>query len=277
MRFLSLALLAFSLFAPLQAETLRVMSFNVRMPNYVDGVNYWDSRRDLAFEMLRETKPDLIGTQELFYRQGNDIVTALPEYVWLGISRHAIFEGEHMGVIFRKDRFEIREMGQFWLSETPQVPASMSWGVSITRMVTWVRFLDKRTGKEFYFLDTHFAHRPQDEQARSNSAKVIADFLAKLPTDVPVVLTGDFNTTPDKEAYKTITGFLQDAWVTAAERKGPEGTFHGFRGGEKPQPRIDWILYRAPWKVQRIETVTMHKGEKYPSDHYPVVADFVVE
>ena len=166
-----------------------------------------------------------------------------------------------MGVIFRKDRFEIRRMGQFWLSETPDVPASMSWGVTITRMVTWVRFLDKRTGKEFYFLDTHFAHRPQDEQARSNSAKVIADFLATLPKDIPVVLTGDFNTTPDKEAYKTITGYLQDAWVNAAERVGPEGTFHGSAEAKNRGPGL--IL------IARLEgtadgDVTMHKGEKYP-------------
>lgn len=277
MRLFCLTFLALSIFISSPAETLRVMSFNVRMPNKIDGVNYWDSRRDVAIEMLRQTAPDLIGTQELYYRQGNDIVTALPEYVWLGNSRQGIHEDEYMGVIFRKDRFELLEMGQFWLSETPDVPGSMSWGVSITRMVTWVRMLDKRTGKPFYFLDTHLAHRREDEQARSASAKVIEAFLAKLPKDIPVILTGDFNTTPDKEAYKTITAYLQDAWTAAAERKGPTGTFHGFKGGESPTPRIDWILYRAPWKVTRMETVTMHDGERYPSDHYPVMADFVVK
>lgn len=277
MRLLCLILLILSTITSASAEALRVMSFNIRMPNYIDAVNYWDSRRDLTVKMIRQEAPDIIGTQETYFRQGEYIVTALPEYVWLGNSRQGIHTDEYMAVFFRKDRFELLEMGQFWLSETPSVPASMSWGVSITRMVTWVRFLDKRTGKPFYFLDTHLAHRDQDEQARSNSAKVIAQFLEKLPKDVPVVLTGDFNSTPNQEAYKTLTAHLKDAWVTSVERAGPEGTFHAFRGGEKPEPRIDWILYRAPWKVRRIETVTMHEGGKYPSDHYPVVADFDIQ
>ncbi|MCZ2155965.1 MAG: endonuclease/exonuclease/phosphatase family protein [Bryobacterales bacterium] len=277
MRLLCLILLTLSTLVSASAESLRVMSFNIRMPNYIDAINYWDSRRDLAIKMIRQEAPDIIGTQETYFRQGNDIVTALPEYVWLGNSRQAIHTDEYMAVFFRKERFELLEMGQFWLSETPNKPASMSWGVDITRMVTWVRFLDKRTQKPFYFLDTHLAHRSQDEQARSNSAKIIADFVEKLPKDVPVILTGDFNTTPEHEAYKILTAHLKDAWLASAERVGPTGTFHAFRGGENPEPRIDWILYRAPWKVRRMETVTMHEGRKYPSDHYPVVADFEIQ
>ena len=96
-----------------------------------------------------------------------------------------------MGVFFKKERFELLEMGQFWLSETPNVPASESWNVSLPRMVTWVRMKDKKIGKEFYFLDTHFAHRGQDEQARTESAKVIAAFIQKLPANLPLLLTGD--------------------------------------------------------------------------------------
>lgn len=259
------------------AEPLRVMTYNIRFPNREDGVNYWDNRRDVAIQMLRQASPDLIGAQELFFRQGDDIVSALPEYVWLGNSREGVHRGEYMGIFFKKDRFDLLEMGQFWLSETPNRPASMSWKVSLPRMVTWVRLNDKRTGKPLYFLDTHFAHRAEDELARANSAKVIADFLAKLPAGVPVILAGDFNTVPGKEAYKTITAYLKDAWDAAAERVGPPDTFHGFQGAARAARRIDWILYRAPWKVTRAETITMHDGDRYPSDHYPVIADFQLD
>lgn len=259
------------------AETLRVMTYNIRFPNPQDGANFWDNRRDVSIDMLRKYSPDLFGTQELFFRQGDEIVKALPEYVWLGNSRQGVHHGEYMGVFYKKDRFDLLEMGQFWLSETPNIPGSESWDVSLPRMVTWVRLKDKRTNKEFYFLDTHFAHRQQDDRARTESAKVIAAFVKKLPQGIPIVLTGDFNATPDTEAHKVLTSAMTDAWDKAAERKGPVGTFHGFRGGERDQGRIDWILFRAPWKVTSAETVTMHAGEKYPSDHYPVVADFVVD
>lgn len=274
MRLLWTLLAAAMIALPAWAETLKVMSYNIRFPNKGDGANYWDNRREVAIDMLRRFSPDLIGTQELFFRQGEDIVTALPEYVWLGTARYGIHTNEYMGIFFRKDRFTLEAMGQFWLSETPDVPGSMSWNVSLPRLATWVRLLDKRTGKPFYFLDTHFAHRREDDAARTESAKVIAAFLAKLPTDLPIVLTGDFNTGPGSGAHKALTQTMKDAWDSAAERKGPVGTFHGFKGGETNEGRIDWVLFRAPWKVTLAETITVHSGELYPSDHYPVMASF---
>ncbi|MCW5962587.1 MAG: endonuclease/exonuclease/phosphatase family protein [Bryobacterales bacterium] len=274
MRWIITLWLAAAFVFPLAAETLKVMAYNIRYPEKNDGVNYWDNRREVALEMLRRYSPDLIGTQELFFRQGEDIVTALPEYVWLGTARYGIHTNEYMGIFYKKQRFELIEMGQFWLSETPDVPGSMSWNVSLPRLATWVRLMDKNTGKPFYFVDTHFAHRQEDADARAESSKVIATFLDKLPEDIPVVLAGDFNTTPDTEAHGVLSRTMKDAWDSAATRKGPVGTFHGFRGGEREEGRIDWILFRAPWKVTEAETITMKQGELYPSDHYPVMAVF---
>lgn len=256
------------------AETLKVMTYNIRYPEKRDRANYWDNRRDVAMEMLRRYSPDLIGTQELFFRQGEDIVTAIPEYVWLGTARYGIHTNEYMGIFYKKERFQLLEMGQFWLSKTPDVPGSMDWDVTLPRLATWVRLLDKRTAKPLYFVDTHFAHRREDAAARAESSKVIAAFLAKLPADIPVVLAGDFNTTPDTDAYRVLTQTMKDAWDQASERKGPVGTFHGFKGGERDEGRIDWLLYRAPWTVREAETITMKAGEQYPSDHYPVMAIF---
>ncbi len=276
MRHLFALFLAVAVTFPLAAETLKVMAYNIRYPEKRDGVNYWDERRPVAIEMLRRTAPDLIGTQELFFRQGEDIVTALPEYVWLGTARYGIHTNEYMGIFYKKDRFELLQMGQFWLSETPDVPGSMSWKVSLPRLATWVRLLDKRTARPLYFVDTHFAHRAEDAEARAQSSRVIAKFLGTLPADVPVVLTGDFNTGPDTDAHRVLTANLQDAWLATKQRKGPEGTFHGFRGGDGGGGgrRIDWVLFRAPWSVTEAETITMHQGNQYPSDHYPVMATF---
>ncbi|MCU0229199.1 MAG: endonuclease/exonuclease/phosphatase family protein [Bryobacterales bacterium] len=270
--------LAVAFTLPMAAETLKVMAYNIRYPEKRDGVNYWDERRPVAIEMLRRAAPDLIGTQELFFRQGEDIVTALPEYVWLGTARYGIHTNEYMGIFFRKDRFELLQMGQFWLSETPDVPGSMSWNVNLPRLATWVRLLDKRTGKPLYFIDTHFAHRGEDADARAKSAQVITKFLATLPADIPVLLVGDFNTGPDTEAHRAITASMKDAWLAAKQRKGPEGTFHGFRGGDGggPSRRIDWVLFRAPFTVIEAETIVMRQGDQYPSDHYPVMATFAL-
>lgn len=271
--FLLVALALASLCAP--AETLRVMTFNVRYPNPGDGANVWSARRDLLVETIRIRRPDVIGTQELFYEQGQYIVEKLPEYAWFGLSRRGDHEDEHMGVFYLKDRLRVVESGDFWLSVTPEKPGSISWNMSLPRMVTWAVFEIAGSGKRFRYFNTHFAHRREDERARLNSARLIACRIELLDPDEAVVLTGDFNAPAGGAVHEALARLLRDAWTEASERKGPEDTFHGFTG--KPRPgRIDWILFRAPWKVVSAETITDRKGDVFPSDHYPVVAVFEI-
>ncbi|MET3725342.1 endonuclease/exonuclease/phosphatase family protein [Sphingomonas trueperi] len=250
------------------APELTVMSLNIRMPSDGDGANLWEKRRDLTFATIRAADPDLIGTQELFQRQGDDVVKALPQYAWFGTDRYGGHANEHMGIFYRRDRLKIVEQGQFWLSETPEKPGSMSWGTDLPRMVNWATF-ETKDGHKFRFYDTHFPHRDQDEGAREQAAKLLAARIAAGPKELPVILTGDFNTVDSSGAHRALTATLADAWLGGAPRTGPGFTFHGFTG--KGENRIDWILTRG-FTVERIATIDTHRGEIYPSDHYPVVA-----
>lgn len=253
------------------AQTVRVMSFNVRYPSKTDGPNRWELRRDLLVETIREKAPDLIGTQELYDEQGEYIVSKLPEYVWFGVSRRGDREDEHMGVFYRKERLRLLDSGNFWLSETPETPGSMSWGVTLPRMVTWGLFELHDGRRRFYFYNTHFPHRREDHEARMNAARLIAARIGKLDPAVPLIMTGDFNAPAGGEVYQVFSGLLEDAWLRAARRTGPECTFGGFKGVTEC-PRIDWILYRGPFRVLEAETVTRNWDGRYPSDHYPVFA-----
>ncbi|RSV34992.1 endonuclease [Sphingomonas sp. ABOLE] len=250
------------------APELTVMSLNIRMPSDGDGANLWEKRRDLTFATIRAAGPDLIGTQELFQRQGDDVVKALPQYSWFGTDRYGGHKDEHMGIFYRRDRLKIVEQGQFWLSDTPDVPGSITWGHPLPRMVNWATF-ETRDGHRFRFYDTHFPYRDEDEAARTRGAQLLSDRIAAGPKDLPVIVTGDFNTTADRPAHGVLTKALADAWLGGAPRQGPDFTFHGFTG--KGDRRIDWILTRG-FAVERIATVDTHRGEVYPSDHYPVVA-----
>lgn len=250
------------------APALTVMSLNIRMPSDGDGANLWEKRRDLTFTTIRAADPDLIGTQELFQRQGDDVVKALPQYSWLGTDRYGGHKDEHMGIFYRRDRLKIVEQGQFWLSDTPEVPGSITWGHPLPRMVNWATF-ETREGRRFRFYNTHFPYRDEDDDARTRGAQLLADRIAAGPKDLPVIVTGDFNTTADKPAHAVLTKTLADAWLGGAPRQGPDVTFHGFTG--KGDRRIDWILTRGV-TVERVATIDTHRGEVYPSDHYPVVA-----
>lgn len=251
------------------------MSFNVRYPAKTDGPDLWDLRKDFLAETVRKYAPDVMGTQELFKLQGDYIAEKLPEYTWFGISRRGNTEDEHMGVFYKKDKLNLLDSGNFWLSEFPEKPGSQSWGASLPRMVTWGLFELKASGRKFLFLNTHFAHRREDEQARINSAKLIATRIDVYDPSIPIVLTGDFNSAVGSQSYQTIAPLMKDAWKDAAKREGPEGTTNGFKApGAR---RIDWIMYRAPWKVTEAITIDDSRNGRYPSDHFPVLAVFDVQ
>lgn len=173
-----------------------------------------------------------------------------------------------MGIFYRRDRLKIVEQGQFWLSATPEKPGSMSWGIDLPRMVNWAVF-ETRDGRRFRFYDTHFPHRDEDEGAREQAARLLATRIAAGAEDLPVILTGDFNTVDSSAAHRVLTESLADAWLSRPDRQGPAFTFHDFTG--KGDRRIDWILTRG-FTVEHIATVAVHRGAVYPSDHYPVVA-----
>ena len=252
---------------------LRVMSFNVRVPVDTDG-NRWELRRDLLVRTIREAVPDLVGTQELVKAQGDFIAGRLPGYAWFGTGRRGAqgdANDEYMGVFYRHAALRLLDSGNFWLSDTPGVPGSISWGNLYPRMVTWGLFERIADGRRFYFLDTHLAYRDEDGPVRVRSAEAIVQWIAALPADVPVVLAGDFNDVPGSATHRALAGTLQDAWMQASQREGPDGTFHGFSG--TPGKRIDWILYRG-LQPTRVRTITDGTDGHHPSDHFPVLAEF---
>ncbi|TAL71894.1 MAG: endonuclease/exonuclease/phosphatase family protein [Rhodanobacter sp.] len=256
---------------------LRVMTFNVRYGKADDGINAWPHRRDLMVQVIRKEHPDILGTQELLSPQGDYLQQHLPGYTWFGMGRNGNDvngnDNEHMGVFYDTARLVVLESGDFWLSDTPDKPGSRSFGQPLPRMVTWAKFRDRRSGRQFYYYNTHFPYQDgeQAEAIRERCAEEIRQRLASLPTSLPVILTGDFNTTPDSRTHALLTAKLHDARESAPRREGPDATFHGFTG--HAVNRIDWILYRGV-KADEVGTITTHAGKVYPSDHFPVVADF---
>ena len=266
--------LALGLVTSAAAQTpppLRVMTFNVRTTIGVnDGPEAWPKRRDLFVATIREAHPDIFGTQELSQMQGDYVVAKLPQYAWFGIDRMGGHKDEHMGVFYRRDRLDLLTMGNFWLSETPDVPGSNSWHTPFPRMATWGLFKDRVSGKRFYLFDTHFFYRDEDEVPRTKAASVLLDQMAKIDTEgTPIVLTGDFNTTPGSDAYKLIAAKMTDIRGAVAKPGGPDETFHNWTG--KADKRIDWVFETGFTPLTDV-TLTTHRGTLYPSDHFPVLA-----
>ena len=271
---LLLAILMTSAFAQ---ETIRVMTYNVRYAS-AQGPNNWPERRPIMKECLQTADADIIGTQEGLYEQLKDIEKDLPQYRWIGLGRDGGSRGEFMAIYYKHDRFEPLEYDHFWLSDTPNVIASTTWGHSNRRMVTWVRFKDVRTERQFYFVNTHFDH--QNQTAREKSAQLLLERVKQLKADLPVIVLGDFNARAGaNKTYDILLGeaYLHDTWHTAAERLGEVvATFNGFRQMRRTDDRIDWILARGV-KTLWTKIDTCAKEGQFPSDHFPVIAEIALD
>ncbi|GGE29218.1 endonuclease [Marinithermofilum abyssi] len=257
---------------------LRTMTFNLRYLNtYDQSPHTWEERRPTIREVIRMERPEIFGTQEGVYQQVMDIDADLPEYDWIGEGREGGTKGEFMAIFYKKERFTPLEYDHYWLSDTPDQVGSISWGNTIPRMVTWIKFLDRKTNQQFYFVNTHFDH--QSAEAREKSAELIVKKAKEeFNPELPVILTGDFNTAPNSVPYQILTseGAFVDLWMSAETRINEElGTFNGFRDptGGGPNRRIDWILSKGNVTTKTIEILDYRKNGQYPSDHYPVIAD----
>jgi len=255
------------------AIPLTVATFNLRYASATPP-NAWPQRRPVMKACIQSMAPDLFGTQEGLYAQLKDLAADLPEYEWIGTGRDGGSRGEFMAIFYKRARFEPIEYDHFWLSDTPDVIGSTTWGNTNRRMVTWVRFRDRQSGAEFYFWNTHLDH--QIQPAREKAAALIKDRIAALKLPLPLLLVGDFNAVAGKNAAYDILvkdAGLTDTWGAAREhRNGEFNSFHNFRGPQPGGQRIDWILVRGTADVASIEIVTFQQDGQYPSDHFPVLA-----
>ncbi|MFD3001746.1 endonuclease/exonuclease/phosphatase family protein [Pontibacter toksunensis] len=271
---LSLLTLCCSISAVAQSNTMRVATYNIRYDNVNDTLNAWAKRLPVMADQIKFHDFDIFGTQEVLAHQLKGLAEALPAYGYIGVGRDDGKEkGEYAAVFYDKNKYALQKQGHFWLSETPEKP-SKGWDAAIPRVCTWGQFRDKETGYSFYFFNVHFDHI--GEQARKESVTLVLQRIKQIAGNAPVVLAGDFNFSQKDEKYTTLStsGTLKDAYQLAAVRYAPRGTFNGFEADRKTDERIDHIWLSPDFKVIRYGILTDTYGDgKFPSDHFPVVAD----
>ncbi len=252
---------------------MKILSCNVRCFGGNDGDNGWAHRRDLCAEIIRSRDPDLICFQEMWAEQYQDLAIAFPEY-----SAHAMVDepaGLHPQncIFYRQQAFRRISAGGYWLSETPHVPGSRSWGSDCIRLANWLRLADCTTGVEFRVINTHLDHISQP--ARENQARLIVEDASAYPERYPQILTGDMNADAGNPAMAVFRrGGWTDTYATIHHTENPGTTYHGFLGSRYAHAhgKIDWILVRGAVLVTDAEIVMDSRNGRYPSDHYFVGA-----
>lgn len=281
------------------AGQVRVASYNLRNDNRGDSIagNGWQQRCPVIVDMVLFHDFDLMGTQECRFNQIQDLERMLPGYASIGSGRDdGKTLGEFSSIFYKKDRFEVLRNGDFWMSETPDVP-STGWDAALNRICTWGEFKDKSTGTRFYYFNLHMDHR--GVEARRQSAILVLKKLKEIAgNDAPVILSGDFNVDQHNESYQLLdtSGLLRDSYGIAPIRYAGNGTFNGFNPYQKTESRIDHIFVSKQFSATRYailtdiywskkpdndeeskedaapNEITFRKYEvRMPSDHFPVV------
>ncbi|GLE04805.1 hypothetical protein PINS_up013784 [Pythium insidiosum] len=286
---------------PLDPYLLRLMTFNLRYGSSAQqGPSSWQERRAHVADVIRRYHPHIMGTQEGLPAQLQELQDLLPPtYERIGEPRER--DGEHAQIFYDSTVVERVDDGTFWLSETPEVPYSKGWDAKYPRVATWAHFRLRATGLPLVVVNTHLDARGQIARTQGvvtiwRHMKAVLQRRGLALTETPVFLTGDFNTDRSSAVYSYLTADsdgprLRDAWLSAAHRIGSVvNTYHDWlgpafdatpNGTARPDARphelhLDWILTRPEMPVVVAEIVTESLNGRFPSDHYPVLAEFLL-
>ena len=252
---------------------MKVITYNIRYNTPSDNENRWSRRREAVIGLLKSHKADIISVQEALYDQVMDLKDGMNGFEYVGVGRDdGNINGEFAAIFYNSNRYTLLEDGTFWLSKTPAIP-SKSWDAALNRICTWARFRDKETYQSFYIFNTHFDH--QGVVARKKSAVLILKKISEIANRKdPLLLTGDFNLTPDEKPMVIIRQKLKDSKEESQTApKGPDGTFNNFDFRSKLESRIDYIFVNKLFEVDKYAVLTDSKGGRYPSDHLPVLIE----
>ncbi|HEV2067723.1 MAG TPA: hypothetical protein VGR08_12890 [Thermomicrobiales bacterium] len=246
-----------------------------------DGEHAWHYRAPLYAALLRERSPALIGFQEFLETNHGDLESALPFHAWA--MGRLCGTREYVPIYWDTRRFRSIRTESFWLNPWREIKA-VGWDAQNERAVTCVELEDLETGNHLLVVNTHLDHL--GEVARVRGARLILDFLEEWPQAMPIILMGDFNSSPYRPIRRTaftprtfglfaVAGFM-DAYRSVTGVWPPPATFHDYRGTEYVPDQhgtwyIDWPLTRN-LRVLSAEIIRNPPGTHPVSDHYPVEA-----
>ncbi len=280
----------------ISAQQLIVGTYNLRNHNHDDELqgNGWSQRCPVISQLVTFNDFDVWGAQEVLHDQLNDLLSAMPQYGYLGVGRDdGKTGGEYAPIFYKKSRLKVLKEGHFWLSQHTDYP-NKGWDAACIRICTWGFFKDLKTNKKFWFFNLHMDH--MGVVARRESSRLILKKVKEFCGNAPVILTGDFNVDQTHESYRLLanSGILRDTYKIADMSYALNGTFNDFDPFSKTDGQIDHIFVSRQFHVYRFGILTdtyrtlrkdtANEGnsskdissQKYdirmPSDHFPVKA-----
>lgn len=255
-------------------SNIKVLDYNIRCAN--DGENKMiTDRAPRLIELIREHRPDVIGLQEATRKW----IPLLEEGLWQDYCLRYLYRApdskEACPILWRRDRFTLKDEGYFWLSDQP-LAVTKSFGTKYYRICGWVLLEEKETGKRFVFCNTHMA----GGWPTVPSGRLILEQLEKVKgcfAEYGAFLTGDFNIPPKHQGYDLLneSGKLRD--INDALGFDPSYTNNGYN--ERPDDHAynsikDFIFFSPAFmKPLSYRVLNENRLGGWISDHRGLLAE----
>ncbi len=210
-------------------------------PVRVVTLNLWNDRPDVekrmrvAVEGLRALQPDVIGLQEVWgpgqgENQSIEIARALAARHWFDSVEERPTGGAIGNAVV--SRFPIQRRESLALPSTAEDPRRAIYCALET------------PGGILPFFTTHFSWEMWHSPRRESQAVALDEFVAARAGDLPPILTGDFNASPDSDTVRFLTGraslqgrgaYYRDAW----HRRHPHED--GYTWSDRNPYAVRWI------------------------------------
>ncbi len=256
-----------------KTDEITVMSCNVRTWSPTDVLKKsWFYRAALVDKNIAYVMPDIIGFQEVTPMHYSYLTDTLKGYDNVIEYRDNSALHEACPVFYSTTRFELKDKGSFWLSETPEV-MSKDWGAACYRICSYVILKEKDTGKELVVFNTHLDHI--SDEARIKGINVVLEKIKQFG-GLPSIIMGDFNADESSETYAAATGLFLDAkYQTENTMKG--ATYQCW-GKKLSDENIDYFMIsKEGIRVNKYRIIDTTYDDVYPSDHFPIMMSIELE
>lgn len=265
-----------------RAQDINIATYNLRNDNTSDIGNMWKDRYTYVANLILFHDFDIFGTQEALPHQLADLQELLPNYSWSGEGRDGDGKGEHAAIFYKKSKYTLLDKGDFWLSETPDIP-SKSWDAPCcNRICSWIKLKDNMSQKIIYIFNAHYDY--EKDYARHQSSLLVLSKIKELAGKNPVIFMGDLNGESETSWCKVIneSGILRDSFFEVDKPYANNASYNAWGTfdtlGEEDQRIIrdkliiDHIFVSKHFNVKKwgLLTDTYNMG-KFPSDHFPVL------
>ncbi len=254
-----------------QEADVRIMSYNILNPEWSSTGETAESRVEPFYNLVTEYMPDVIGLQEASYLWHNVINNVLQEddTYDFACEKTYLFKENMTTLLYNTKTLKLIDESIFDLEKNSE-----------HRVFVVAIFEKLSDGKQFIVTNVHPAPSSREEEYPRHMSTFTgyAEYILEIYKDLPIIMTGDFNTSEQSEYY---TNLMNDTGVKDAKYEAETlirnyNTYAGFnkKASNNGKSCIDHIFVNNNVSVKTFDVVVDDGVEKI-SDHVPIYTDII--